>query len=49
MRLMIVESNLGLLDQSSPLESIVEDFKLFDSKVSVHFDHDPLDSYASGR
>jgi hypothetical protein len=46
---MIVESNLSLLDQSSPLESIIEDFKLFDSKVSVHFDYDPLDSYASGR
>jgi len=44
-----MESNLSLLDQSRPLESIVEDFKLFNSQVSIHFDYDTLDSYASGR
>ncbi len=48
-RLMIVESNLSLLDQSRPLESIIKDFKLLDSKVSIHIDYDPLDSNASGR
>ncbi len=46
---MIVESNLSLLDQSRPLESIIEDFKLLDSQVSIHFDYNSLDSYASGR
>ncbi len=45
----IVESNLRLLDQSRPLESIVEDFKLLDSQVSIHFYYDAFDPYASGR
>ena len=44
-----MESYLSLLDQSRPLESIVKDFKLFNSQVSIHFDYDTLDSYASGR
>ena len=44
-----MESNLGLLDQSHPLESIIEDFKLLDGKVSIDIDYDPLDSYASSR
>ena len=45
----IVESNLRLLDQSRPLERIVKDFKLLDGQVSIHFDYNSLDSYASGR
>ena len=49
MRLTIVESDLGLLDESGSLESIIEDFKLLDGQVSVHFDYNSLDSYASGR
>ena len=44
-----MESNLGLLDESSSLESIIEDFKLLDSQVSVHLDYDTFDPYASGR
>jgi len=48
-RLTIVESNLGLLDESGSLESIVEDFKLLNGQVSIHFDYYPLDPYASGR
>jgi hypothetical protein len=48
-RLTIVESNLGLLDESSALESIVEDFKLLNGQVSIHFDYYLLDPYASGR
>jgi hypothetical protein len=48
-RLTIVESNLGLLDESSSLESVVEDFKLLNGQVSIHFDYDPLDPYARGR
>ena len=44
-----MESNLSLLDQSRPLERIIEDFKLLNSKISIHFDYDALDSYASGR
>jgi len=44
-----VESDLGLLDESGSLESIIEDFKLLDSQVSIHFDYNSLDSYASGR
>jgi len=44
-----VESDLGLLDESGSLESIIEDFKLLDGQVSVHFDYNSLDSYASGR
>jgi len=48
-RLTIVESDLGLLDESGSLESIIEDFKLLDGQVSVHFDYNSLDSYASGR
>ena len=49
MRLTIVESDLGLLDESGSLESIIEDFKLLDGQVSIHFDYNSLDSYASGR
>jgi len=48
-RLTIVESDLGLLDESGSLESIIEDFKLLDGQVSIHFDYNSLDSYASGR
>jgi len=44
-----MESNLGLLDESGSLESIIEDFKLLDGQVSIHFDYNSLDSYASGR
>jgi len=44
-----MESYLSLLNQSRPLESIVEDFKLLDSQVSVHLDYDTFDPYASGR
>ena len=44
-----MESDLGLLDESGSLESIVEDFKLLDSQVSIHFDYNSRDSYASGR
>ena len=44
-----MESDLGLLDESGSLESIIEDFKLLDGQVSVHFDYNSLDSYASGR
>ena len=44
-----MESYLSLLNQSRPLESIVKDFKLFDSQVSVHLDYDTFDPYASGR
>jgi len=44
-----MESYLSLLSQSRPLESIVEDFKLLDSQVSVHLDYDTFDPYASGR
>ena len=45
----IVESNLSLLDQSRPLESIVKDFKLLDGQVSIHFDYDTFDPNAGGR
>ena len=44
-----MESDLGLLDESGSLESVIEDFKLLDSQVSIHFDYNSLDSYASGR
>jgi len=44
-----MESNLGLLDESGSLESVIEDFKLLDSQVSIHFDYNSLDSYASRR
>ena len=44
-----MESDLGLLDESGSLESIIEDFKLLDGQVSIHFDYNSLDSYASGR
>jgi hypothetical protein len=44
-----VESNLRLLDQSRPLERFVKDFKLLDGQVSIHFDYDAFDPYASGR
>ncbi len=44
-----MESYLSLLNQSRTLESIVENFKLLDSQVSVHLDYDTFDPYASGR
>jgi len=46
---MIVESNLSLLDQSRPLESVIEDFQLLNRQVPVDLDYDTLDAYASGR
>ena len=44
-----MESNLSLLDQSRPFEGVVKDFKLLDGQVSIHFDYDTFDPYASGR
>ncbi len=46
---MVVESNLCLLNESDPFEGIIQDFKLLDGQVSIHFDYDTLDPYASGR
>ena len=44
-----MKGNLSLLDESSSLESIIEDFKLLDGQVPIHFDYYSLDSYSSGR
>ena len=44
-----MESDLGVLDESGSLESIIEDFKLLDGQVPIHFDYDSLDSYSGGR
>jgi hypothetical protein len=44
-----VESNLCLLDKSGSLESVIEDFKLFNCQVPINFDYNTLDAYASGR
>jgi hypothetical protein len=44
-----MKGDLSLLDESSSLESIVEDFKLLDGQVPIHFDYNSLDSYSGGR
>lgn len=36
----VMEHNLGRLDETHLFQGIVENLKLLDGEVSIHFDHD---------